>query len=373
VSSADELESRVNRLCERGVTVLDPRQTWVGPAVDPTRIHPGATLYPGTQLRGANVYVGAGAVVGPQGPAVLVDTVVGRNAVVSSGYFHGAVLFRGAVAGPNAHFRPGTILEEEASTGHAVGLKQSILMSFVTLGSCINFCDVLMAGGTSRRDHSEVGSGFIHFNYTPWGVRGDTATPSMMGDVPAGVFLRERRIFLGGVGGMVGPRSVGFGSVAAAGQVLRRDVPADHLVSETPPRLRRRLDDRRLDGVEPRARRNVRFIANLVALRAWYQHVRRPRVLDTDDGTAVVDAGLAGIAGAIAERCKRLAAFLEERNRAMPVLDLDTHLACPLTVEVGSDAELDHVQWVQSLPPAELDVGRQWLESIVARVVDSAP
>lgn len=71
--------------------------------------------------------------------------------------------------GSGAHVRGGTILEEEANGAHTVGLKQTILMPFVTLGSLINFCDVLLAGGTSRTNHSEVGSSYIHFNFTPDG------------------------------------------------------------------------------------------------------------------------------------------------------------------------------------------------------------
>ena len=58
------------------------------------------------------------------------------------------------------------------------------VLAFVTIGSLVNFCDLLMAGGSSRQDHSEVGSGYIHFNFTPWGARGDKATPSLIGDVP---------------------------------------------------------------------------------------------------------------------------------------------------------------------------------------------
>ena len=77
----------------------------------------------------------------------------------ASGFAHGAVLLDGASLGANAHARPGTLLEERASTAHTVGLKHTLLLSFVTLGSLINFCDCLMAGGRSRRDHSEVGSG----------------------------------------------------------------------------------------------------------------------------------------------------------------------------------------------------------------------
>jgi bifunctional UDP-N-acetylglucosamine pyrophosphorylase/glucosamine-1-phosphate N-acetyltransferase len=97
--------------------------------------------------------------------------------------------------------RAGTIFEEQASIAHTVGLKQTILFPFVTLGSLINFCDCFMAGGTSRENHSEVGSSYIHFNYTP---NQDKATASLIGDVPHGVMLNQNPIFLGGQGGWWG-------------------------------------------------------------------------------------------------------------------------------------------------------------------------
>src|SRR5262245_64276449 len=117
-------------------------------------------------------------------------------------------MLRDTRVGSNAHIRVGTLLEEEASTAHAVGLKHTILMSFVTMGSLINFCDALISGGKSRREHTEVGSGFIHFNYTTWGHNGDKATPSLIGDVVNGEFIRNERIFLGGLSGIVGPQKV---------------------------------------------------------------------------------------------------------------------------------------------------------------------
>jgi hypothetical protein len=68
-------------------------------------------------------------------------------------------------------------------------------MAYVTVGSLVNFCDALVSGGQSRAQHSEIGSGFIHFNYTPSGKTGDKATPTLVGDVERGVFLREEKIF----------------------------------------------------------------------------------------------------------------------------------------------------------------------------------
>jgi len=98
-----------------------------------------------------------------------------------------------------------------------LGPKQTVLMSFVTLGSLITFCDCLMTSETSRKDHVQIVSGYIHFSFTRWGKSSDKATPSLIGDVSREVFLREYRIFLGGMAGLVGPALVGFWAIAGAG------------------------------------------------------------------------------------------------------------------------------------------------------------
>jgi UDP-N-acetylglucosamine/UDP-N-acetylgalactosamine diphosphorylase len=303
--------------------------------------------------------------VGSEGPASLVDAVLGEGAGIASGYAEGAVLLAGAQAGANAHLRPGTLLEEQASTAHAVGLKQTILLSFVTLGSLINFCDCLMAGGTSRRDHSEVGSGFIHFNFTPWGRKGDKATPSLIGDAVRGVFLREPRIFLGGSGGLVGPARVGFGSVTAAGQVHRGDVTEGHL-SATPLRaVDRPVDMGALDAPEPRAGRNLAYLAQLAALRCWYRAARLPRARDPLE-RGVLEAAVANIELCWRERVKQLSSFLEERSE--PPFDATwPEPSEPFPLATPADGR-DHVTWVQSLEEDDVVRARGWLEAVAASV-----
>lgn len=358
----DEHSERVERLASQGVEIVDPRQTYVAADVRLERIRPGATLHPGTRLHGPRTYLAQGAQIGVEGPATVVDAIFGPGAAIDSGFVHGAVLLRGARLGANAHVRPGTLLEEESSTAHCVGLKHTILLSFVTLGSLINFCDVLMAGGTSRSDHSEVGSGYIHFNFTPWGRRGDKATASLVGNAVDGVLLRGPRIFLGGSGGMVGPRRVGFGSVAAAGQVLRRDVGTAALVGQVSPNVNKPITPGQLDGAQPRGQRNVEYIAQLVVLRAWYRQVRLARAASEAD-RLVVAAAIDTLGVAIDERVARLHAFLEERGEAPPVLVLEPDSACPLTLFADP---VDHVQWVRGLGDAELEQLRQWLAAVAA-------
>ncbi len=362
----DDRKRRVASLTERGVVVPAPEQVFLGAEVDLDRIASTATLHPGTRLHGARTFVGPGVRLGHEGPVVARDAVFGESTAVASGFVEGAVLLRGASLGANAHVRSGTLLEEQASTGHCVGLKQTLLLSFVTLGSLINFCDVLMAGGTSRRDHSEVGSGFIHFNFTPWGKSGDKATPTLVGDVVRGVFLDQKRIFLGGSSGLVGPRRVGYGSIAAAGQVLRRDVDDEHLVLDVPRPIERQVRPPLATRVLPILRMNAEYIGQVVALREWYRQVRLARARELHE-RIVVEEALTTLEACIEERWKRIAAFLEEAEHAAAHPDFEVDARCPLDV---SERTSDHLTWTRERPTGEVEAGRDWLQSVVDTIVE---
>ena len=233
------------------------------------------------------------------------DCQLGPRAQLKGGYFSKSVFLQQSNLGLGAQVREACILEEEAGGAHCVGLKQTILFPFVTLGSLINFCDCLMAGGTSRKNHSEVGSSYVHFNFTP---DGDKTTASLVGDVPRGVMLNQPPIFLGGQGGMVGPVRIGFGNVVAAGGVLRKDVLGEGLLV---------VPDRHAGKVAPFSphsyprlsrivRNNFVYLANLAALEQWYRHVRQPFFAGQELGSLVFQGALEKLSMATAERCKRL-------------------------------------------------------------------
>ena len=164
-----------------------PFSVEIGDEVDPGRIAEGVVLHGGTRIRGPKTLISAGVKLGQESPVTLEDCQLGPGVELKGGFFRQSVFLEKAGMASGAHVREGCLIEEEASGGHSVGLRQTILFPFVTLGSLINFCDCLMAGGTSRRDHSEVGSSYIHFNYTP---NQDKATFSILGDVSRGVMLR---------------------------------------------------------------------------------------------------------------------------------------------------------------------------------------
>jgi hypothetical protein len=358
------MEARLDALEDQGVVLVDRRQTYLDEHLDVVRVCRGAVLYPGTRLLGARTFIGPGARVGTEGPAVLENTAMGANAEVASGYLKGAVLLRDASAGSNAHIRPGTLLEEEASIAHAVGLKHTILMSFVTLGSLINFCDAILAGGTSRKDHTEVGSGFIHFNFTPWGRSGDKATPSLIGDAVHGAFLRRPRIFLGGLSAIVGPQKVGFGSLTVAGQVLRNEVPSGRFFGDVP----RKIDQDLCATVHPSDRilkLNLEYIGQLAALRAWYRDVRLARIPagpEYEHIRFVTQAAADTLSACIDERVVRLRQYQEERKLRLSSVSLSV-LPCPLKITPVCPY-VDHVDWVRGLSDVEVQLGTSWLRTV---------
>lgn len=151
-----DLVQRLKRLSRQGIVLVDPRQVFVDIDVDLDRVYPGAILFPGTRLVGRNTMIGPGAKIGSEGPATVIESVIAEGAEIASGFVSGSVLLSRARIGSNGHIRDGCLLEEEASTAHSVGLKQTVLTSFVTLGLLINCCDCLISGGTSRRDHTSL-------------------------------------------------------------------------------------------------------------------------------------------------------------------------------------------------------------------------
>ena len=296
-------------LLDQGVRMPLPDTVQVADDVDPARVSgSGVTIHPGCRISGSETVISAGVTLGAEGPVTIDDVRLGPGAAIAAGYAAKTVLLEGASLGSGAHVREGTLLEEQASTAHTVGLKQTILLPYVTLGSLINFCDCLMSGGTSRRDHSEVGSSYIHFNFTP---DGDKTTPSLFGDVVHGVLLDQPAVFLGGQGGTVGPVTVGFGSVVAAGSVLRSDVgPGKLVVAGPPPAMtvdRSPADYRSVNRI---LAKNLRYLGELAALEAWHLHVRSPFFAAQELGSLVGAGALAMLDSARAERISRLRSML---------------------------------------------------------------
>jgi hypothetical protein len=388
----------VKALIQKGVHIPNPESVFISDDVNLDRISSEkVTLYAGTKLIGKKTLILDNSAIGYEAPVTLEDTCVGKNCALNGGFFKGAVFAGNNSVGSGAHFREGTIFEEYAKAAHTVGLKQTILFPWVTLGSLINFCDCFMAGGTGPKNHSEVGSSFIHFNFT---TNQDKATASMMGDVPKGVMLKSDPIFLGGQGGIVGPIQIGYGCTTAAGCVIRK--------SET--RQNRLIFGGRVKDISiarqpdiyksvlPIYHQNIHYIASLFALKAWYQHIRP--LFGTDHLSAALIGNLQeALNGCIDERIKRFnhwcdklieskkkiaeqgtdaSALIESHDNVLDKrgLCLDTFNkaasyrigknghAFAAVVQGQANKRQDYISAVCSLTPDERNLGIKWLSGI---------
>jgi UDP-N-acetylglucosamine/UDP-N-acetylgalactosamine diphosphorylase len=334
----------------------------------------------------------------------LRDIACGPGTVLGCGEAEGAVFLGKEVDDPSFttgygfRVRKGSLYEEDANSAQHTDTKMTILFPWVTLGSNINWCDVLVAGGTGPGlgEFTEVGSGTIHFNFTP---RGDKATASAFGNVVEGVFLDRSRLFLGGNGSMIGPLSAAFGAVSVAGGRHTRPLhPGLNTGDEAPSAATAEGFDLEIYGSVSRVfAGQVTFIAELAALQAWYAQAR-PLVAQGSGeleeiyrrGTEMVAlniseriAQLARLAGAM----ERSAALLEKRAPADPriaqqrtlhdgwatieaALRAGTQAEAPLPDALRSGlrdgAEREgrvYTRVVQKLSPQAVEAGRAWLRS----------
>jgi UDP-N-acetylglucosamine/UDP-N-acetylgalactosamine diphosphorylase len=391
-------DEKIRQLIHKGVTIPNPLTLDIGEEVDIERISGDrVTIYPGCRIYGAKTVVASGAQLGYEGPVTIENCQIGPKVELKGGYFKEAVFLEGANMGLAAHVREGCILEEQAGGAHCVGLKQTILFPFVTLGSLINFCDCFMAGGTSRKNHSEVGSSYIHFNFTP---SGDKTTPSLIGDVPRGVMLNRPAIFLGGQGGMVGPLRLGYGNVVAAGTILRQDFKEENKLIVGKPHRGTVIDFNpyAYPSLSHVVENNFFYLANLMALEQWYLLVRRP-FFGVQELGEFIYAGLLekltlakkerikrlkDMAGKIAESLKRTGSK-GQSGGGRPEFHENVERACEVfSGKISADAAGEHrdpfltlffnhkkdndgsyLEVVKSLPPAVSEAGTLWLDKII--------
>ena len=388
---------KVNKLMQQGVTIPNPGSVTIGDEVELGRIAgKGITLYPGTRIFGERSFVGQGTQIGAEGPTTIENCYIGPDVALKGGYFSGAVFLRKAGCGLGSHVRQGTILEEEASIAHTVGLKQTILFPFVTLGSLINFCDCLMAGGTDRKNHSEVGSSYIHFNFTP---NQDKATPSLLGDVPKGVMLNQSPIFLGGQGGLVGPCRIAYGTVLAAGTICRNDqLVEDQLVfGEKAHSGKIPYVAGIYHGLKRILSNNIIYIGNLYALRQWYAQVRgkfvgpemplalfeglqetlgydieeRIHQVQRLSQNLALTKAVDGLRFELPAQWEKIESTLERLLSYEGLREHHDSFMEILEKQIAMHGK-NYLQVVQSLNAQNADAGTKWLESIVSRVVTEA-
>jgi bifunctional UDP-N-acetylglucosamine pyrophosphorylase / glucosamine-1-phosphate N-acetyltransferase len=195
----------IARHMDNGVSFVDPSTSYVDVDV---RIGRDTVIRPMTFLEGAT-RIGSGSSIGPG--TRLVDSIVGDGADVSFSVARKSRIGRGAMVGPYASLRPGTVLGEGSKAGTFVEMKNTR----VGRGSKVPHLAYMGDATIGRRVN--VGAGTITCNYD-----GYDKHPTVVGD----------EAFIGSDTMLVAPLKLGRRTWTGAGSTITQDVPEGALAVE---------------------------------------------------------------------------------------------------------------------------------------------
>ena len=199
--AAKVLQNRINdKWMLNGVTIQDPRSTYIGPDVT---IEPDTIIAPNTSILG-NSKVGKGNIVGPN--SYLLNAVIGDNNKVLSSWLTDFTCGNENEIGPYTKTRAGTVLENNCRVGNFVELKDAHFHNGV---KCAHLTYI---GDAEVGDKTNIGCGTITANYD-----GFNKTRTSIG----------KECFVGSGTIMVAPINLEDQTFTAAGSTITKDVKTD--------------------------------------------------------------------------------------------------------------------------------------------------
>jgi len=206
--AAARMRAKINdSLMRAGVTMIDPAATYIDAGVEIGR---DTIIYPQTILEG-NTKIGENCLLGPG--LHLIDTLVGDGVVCRQSVVRESVIQNGAVIGPYAHIRPGSIIGREAKIGDFVEIKNS------SIGEGSKVPHLSYVGDTQMGPSVNMGAGSIVVNYD-----GRQKHQTIIGE----------GAFIGCNSSLIAPVNIGSFSFIAAGSTITRNVPSGSLSISRP-------------------------------------------------------------------------------------------------------------------------------------------
>jgi len=222
------VRDRVNaRLMDDGVTLIDPRQTYIDPTV---KVGRDTIIHPMTFLEGDTV-VGAHCEIGPGVRAR--DCRIDNGARVVFAEMSGAHIGADATVGPFAYLRPGARLARKAKVGTFVEVKNS------SIGEGSKVPHLSYIGDADIGKDVNIGAASVTLNYDS---ETKVKSRTVIGDGAK----------IGGDTMMVAPVKVGKRAVTAAGSVVTRDVPPGTVVKGMPAKPFRKRKDPSQEEKKPK-------------------------------------------------------------------------------------------------------------------------
>jgi bifunctional UDP-N-acetylglucosamine pyrophosphorylase/glucosamine-1-phosphate N-acetyltransferase len=192
-------QEKVKELMLSGVTILDPKTTYVDQTVE---IGKDTVLYPNCVLQG-ETKIGERCII--ESNIKISDSILGNEVTIRpSSVITESKIEEGAVIGPFAHLRPLTEIKSKAKIGNFVEVKKSV----IGRGTKANHLTYI--GDSLVGEKANIGAGTIVCNYD-----GFEKHQTIIGD----------RVFVGSNVELVAPVKVGSRSSIGAGTTVTKDVP----------------------------------------------------------------------------------------------------------------------------------------------------
>ncbi|MBQ2062453.1 MAG: glucosamine-1-phosphate N-acetyltransferase [Oscillospiraceae bacterium] len=192
----------LDRLMDRGVTVIDPANTYVDPTCT---VGAGTVLLPGTILRG-DTHIGENCEIGPN--SMIRDSVIGEGTTVNASQVNESTVGCHTTIGPFTYVRPNCTIGDHCRVGDFVQMKNSVI------GNGTKISHLTYVGDSDVGERVNFGCGTVTTNYD-----GHKKYRCTIGD----------DVFLGCNTNLIAPVTLGNGSYTAAGSTVTDDVPADAL------------------------------------------------------------------------------------------------------------------------------------------------
>ena len=215
-------ERKIKALTEKGVTVYDPRTTWIDLDV---KIGPETIVYSSVIIEGNSV-IGSECRLYPF--VHIVDSRVGnRVKILGSTMIEESVIEDEAQVGPFTHFRPKTVIKSKAKVGNFVEMKNTIFGRKSKAGH------LTYLGDCEVKEEVNIGAGTITCNYD--------------GKKKYKTFI-ESGVFIGSGTELVAPLKVGKKAYIGAGSTITKDVAPGSLAVARCKQVEKRGKDPRKRG-----------------------------------------------------------------------------------------------------------------------------
>ena len=210
-------EKTIKKFKDKGITILDPRNTYIGQEV---KIAKGNVIYPNTFLKG-EIKIGLKNTLGPN-LHLEGNVSIGSNNTISYSHVTDSKIGNNNLIGPFARLRDNVTVGNNIKIGNFVEIKNS------KIGDNTQIAHLSYIGDATLGKSVNIGAGTITANYNSLTGR---KNKTIIGN----------KASTGSNSVLVAPIKIGEGAMVAAGSVVTKNVPKNSLAI-TRPKQENRID-----------------------------------------------------------------------------------------------------------------------------------